>query len=249
MRDPLHHALFCALLPTALLASCSDDARVETTGFPGQFSAGGGTSGEVIARTGEERTVEGASGTPGIPEGSGGNTSGAALGGTTSGSTLAGGGTAPAAADGTASAPSAGTTPPADAGASAPSASPASSAPSAGAAAPSPPSAGTAASASAPQSEADRKAAEAARAEREKQQLAAAMDRIAERWQQQAAGAGRKAAAPTPVDAQQGFEQSERQSSPSGQPEGELSPRAAEHPIRSEKRGTAPPSEDVKQPR
>ncbi len=46
------------------------------TGFPGQVSAAGGTSGEVMARAGELRKVEDEAGTPGIPKGAGGNTAG-----------------------------------------------------------------------------------------------------------------------------------------------------------------------------
>jgi hypothetical protein len=52
------------------------------TRFPGQVTAGGGTSGEVLARSGT--TVDGnyAGGTPGIAGGAGGNTGGAETGGT-----------------------------------------------------------------------------------------------------------------------------------------------------------------------
>jgi hypothetical protein len=52
------------------------------TRFPGQVTAGGGTSGEVLAQAG--RVAEGsyAGGTPGIAGGAGGNTGGPATGGT-----------------------------------------------------------------------------------------------------------------------------------------------------------------------
>lgn len=101
----------CALA----LAGCGDDGagggnEVRQTRFPGQVSAGGGTSGEIMARNapattpgstpgtagptgapGARETVRGqapaggVAGTPSIPEGAGGTPSGAAMGGTTSG--------------------------------------------------------------------------------------------------------------------------------------------------------------------
>jgi hypothetical protein len=53
------------------------------TKFPGQVSAGGGTSGQVLARSSQPKTDSTyAGGTPGIAGGSGGTTSGAATGGT-----------------------------------------------------------------------------------------------------------------------------------------------------------------------
>jgi hypothetical protein len=52
------------------------------TRFPGQVTAGGGTSGEVIARAGGAKSGAYMGGTPGIPMGSGGNTGGPATGGT-----------------------------------------------------------------------------------------------------------------------------------------------------------------------
>ena len=77
-----------ALLLCLLAVGCSghgDDAtRAETgvlkTGFPGQITAGGGTSGEVLAQT-TKKDGSYAGGTPGIAGGSGGNTGGAATGG------------------------------------------------------------------------------------------------------------------------------------------------------------------------
>lgn len=61
--------------------------EVTQTKFPGMVTSGGDTSGQVLARSksSEVSSSSKASGTPGIPEGSGGNTSGAALGGTTGG--------------------------------------------------------------------------------------------------------------------------------------------------------------------
>jgi hypothetical protein len=61
-------------------ASAAD--RVAQTRFPGQVTAGGGTSGEVIARAGGAKSGAYPGGTPGIPMGSGGNTGGPATGGT-----------------------------------------------------------------------------------------------------------------------------------------------------------------------
>jgi hypothetical protein len=53
------------------------------TKFPGQVTAGGGTSGQVMARSSKPETNAAyAGGTPGIAGGSGGNAAGAALGGT-----------------------------------------------------------------------------------------------------------------------------------------------------------------------
>jgi hypothetical protein len=63
----------------------SSDTGVRQTHFPGEVTAGGGTSGEVMERSKKVASSGAPSGTPGIPEGSEGNTSGAALGGTTSG--------------------------------------------------------------------------------------------------------------------------------------------------------------------
>ncbi len=77
------------ILMLAALLGCSPrgdagapSVGVRNTGFPGQVTAGGGTSGEVIAQA--KRAADGsyAGGTPGIAGGSGGNTGGAATGGT-----------------------------------------------------------------------------------------------------------------------------------------------------------------------
>ena len=69
-----------------LLAACSRsdaDAGVRKTGFPGQVTAGGGTSGEVLAKAGKPVTDSSyAGGTPGIAGGAGGTTGGAATAGT-----------------------------------------------------------------------------------------------------------------------------------------------------------------------
>jgi len=72
----------------ACAAGCDRDHTQAANGviqtkFPGQVTAGGGTSGAVIARSSRPVTdATYAGGTPGIAGGSGGNTSGAATAGT-----------------------------------------------------------------------------------------------------------------------------------------------------------------------
>lgn len=86
---------FAALPLLLALAACerSGDAASIDTRFPGQVSAQGGTSGQVMnpAVNASDPAAK-AAGTPGIPEGSGGTTSGARLGGTTGGSSIGGSG-------------------------------------------------------------------------------------------------------------------------------------------------------------
>ena len=75
-----------AALALALLAGCKQhgDGAQAQTHFPGMVSAGGHTSGEVMAANGGNKTNGVyAGGTPGIAGGAGGNTSGAGTGGTT----------------------------------------------------------------------------------------------------------------------------------------------------------------------
>ena len=76
------------LAACTLLAGCDrghanpKDGVIQTK-FPGQLTAGGGTSGQVMARSAKPETNAAyAGGTPGIAGGSGGNTAGAAMGGT-----------------------------------------------------------------------------------------------------------------------------------------------------------------------
>lgn len=91
-------------LGIAALAGCGRGSgeppagsALRQTELPGQVTAGGATSGTVIAsaaRTASAPAKDMAAasreaGTPGIPEGSGGNTSGARLGGSTGSSALA----------------------------------------------------------------------------------------------------------------------------------------------------------------
>jgi hypothetical protein len=62
------------------LAACGRDdptRNVNQTKFPGQVTAGGSTSGEIMARTKRDTTVSNSTGgTPGIPKGAGGTTGG-----------------------------------------------------------------------------------------------------------------------------------------------------------------------------
>ena len=80
----------CLVAALALLTvGCSRNTAPASDGviqtkFPGQVTAGGGTSGEIIARSSRPVTdATYAGGTPGIAGGAGGNTSGAETGGTT----------------------------------------------------------------------------------------------------------------------------------------------------------------------
>ncbi|MFC4933401.1 hypothetical protein [Massilia sp. GCM10023247] len=76
-------AVACVLFAGCDRGHTSASAGVEQTKFPGQVTAGGLTSGQIIARSPKPETnATYAGGTPGIAGGSGGNTGGAALGGT-----------------------------------------------------------------------------------------------------------------------------------------------------------------------
>ena len=73
----------CALLTACQRAEAPAAHGVIQTGYPGQMTAGGGSSGEVMARTARPATdATYAGGTPGIAGGAGGNTGGAETGGT-----------------------------------------------------------------------------------------------------------------------------------------------------------------------
>jgi hypothetical protein len=91
MTRTIHPSTLALLLAGALAASgCGrqDDMHpsgVKQTGFPGQLTAGGGSSGSVLSQAKVVSRSTAPAGTPGIPQGSGGNTSGAAMGGTTPG--------------------------------------------------------------------------------------------------------------------------------------------------------------------
>lgn len=73
----------CALLGACRRAEAPATHGVVQTKYPGQMTAGGGSSGEVMARTARPETdASYAGGTPGIAGGAGGNTGGAETGGT-----------------------------------------------------------------------------------------------------------------------------------------------------------------------
>lgn len=80
-------ALAAGLILAAFFAGCQDQQRPRTadgvvnTKFPGGVASGGGTSGEVMARSQVVGEAGNVSGTPGIPAGAGGNTGGTATGG------------------------------------------------------------------------------------------------------------------------------------------------------------------------
>src|SRR5690606_25215807 len=84
---PLTHTRWLPALAVFVLAACGpDEPQVMENAFPGQVSAGGATSGEIVASAKSSDTKpgsEGPEGTPGIPQGSGGTTSGPNMGGTT----------------------------------------------------------------------------------------------------------------------------------------------------------------------
>ena len=79
----LMHAAAAALLLSAAGCKQHGDNAMRETKFPGMVTAGGGTSGQVMAaHAGPKTDATYAGGTPGIAGGAGGNTSGAATGGT-----------------------------------------------------------------------------------------------------------------------------------------------------------------------
>lgn len=77
------------------LGACGERAagnrsEAQQTGFPGHLAAGSKSSGEIMERSQQAIKSQMPSGTPGIPEGAGGTTSGPAMGGTSPGSAVAG---------------------------------------------------------------------------------------------------------------------------------------------------------------
>jgi hypothetical protein len=218
------------LLAAALvLAGCggrhdASNDRMNQTGFPGMVTAGGHTSGEVMAANTPNGAVNrGPAGTPGIPGGAEGNTGGAGLASSVPKTTdIAANTTAPAGAGAPQTSASAAPTPNSQIAATA--ANSAASAPgvnnSAPPAAPASASvaAGAAPAASAPLSAASAAALQARQAQQELEQV---QDIVAARWKARAAGgafANAQARPSTPVQVV----------------------------VRSEKLGTAPPSPDTK---
>ena len=199
----------CALLS---LAACSGgdrrgEAEAPRSGAPGHVSAGGATSGEVIAqaKVSGASASNGPAGTPGIPQGSGGTTGGPNMGGATG---------AQAASDRPGQGSSdtrPGTSAAGDAKQDRPQG----------------PADRDATNKEAGNKESAAKEAAKAAADRQQQQLVAAMDRVALRWRERQAG-------PQSGKREEGADES--RSSP------------AQQPPRSEKHGSAPASEDVKQP-
>jgi hypothetical protein len=77
-------AAVAALMLVAAGCKQHGDANQQQTHFPGMITAGGHTSGQVMAANGGGKTNGTyAGGTPGIAGGAGGNSSGAGIGGTT----------------------------------------------------------------------------------------------------------------------------------------------------------------------
>jgi hypothetical protein len=260
MHNSRRYAGGCALALALFASGCSDRQNIASNGvrqtnFPGHLAAGGKSSGEVMQQKGEAVKSSMPSGTPGIPQGAGGTTSGPAMGGTTPGAATAGNapkgqmaGETPVGGD-AARAGAAGTAPtksPADAAGATAAAAPAAPAASTSAAQPAAPAApaaaGTPAAAAAtspaPQPSAPQQAA--SRAQQEKQELAAAMDEVTRRWRAEAAKNGRQTHPPTPIEAVAGINASNAQ---------DHTRTSMPPPVRSEKEGSAAPSEDVKKPK
>jgi hypothetical protein len=243
------HTLAIAALLTLTLAGCNDNrggnitASERQTKFPGMVAAGGGTSGEVMKQSGEKVGAAMPAGTPGIPGGAGGNTSGAAMGGTTPGAAVAGqapkGAMAgersisgePSGAKGASgeAAPAAGKPEErAQAGVATPQQ-----------AVPGQPTPAAQAQPSANPAPAAKPDA-AAQAAKEKQELVASMDAVAARWRSDAAKNGWPVHAATSVAPVAGIATS------GAQPHTAAS---VPPPVKSEKSGNAPASEDVKRPK
>jgi colicin import membrane protein len=99
------------------------------------------------------------------------------------------------------------------------------------------------------QAAADKKAKADAQAAKEKESLAASMDAVASRWRSRASQQGWKTHPPVAIAAAApaGISAPITGAAPAGQPAGQLTPAGAAAPIKSEKLGTAAPSQDVKQ--
>jgi hypothetical protein len=237
---------FAALL---MLAGCGDHGGAGSrpvsqaeTHFPGMVTAGGGTSGEVMKQSGEKVGASMPAGTPGTPRGMEGNTGGTAMGGTTPSGAAAGAAPKGAMAgerkiEGAPDAAKGST------GEAAPTAGKPGERAQAGAATPQQQIAGQPAPAGkegaganpAPAAKPDA----AAQAEKEKQELAASMDKVAANWRAAAAKNNWTTHPATPVQPAAGIAASAQQ------PQGASAP----PPVKSEKAGNAPVSEDVKRPK
>jgi hypothetical protein len=220
--DALRRTLaVCAVLG---LAACSGDRQAESaaqrSGVPGHVSAGGATSGEVIAQAEGQGTggSAGPEGTPGIPQGAGGTTGGPNMGGSTG---------AQAASERPARLPSSDGRPGTGATHDEKQDRPAGSG-SAGTAAGSPDNGKDAAAKDTAAKEAAAKEAAAKEAaDRQQKQLVAAMERASDHWRARQASPNGGTAADATDDSRAA---------------------PAQQPPSSEKHGNAPASEDVKQP-
>ncbi|MFL6674372.1 MAG: hypothetical protein ACJ8LG_13900 [Massilia sp.] len=97
------------------------------------------------------------------------------------------------------------------------------------------------------QAAAAKKAKADAQAQKDKQELLDTMDSVNARWRSRAAAQGLKVNPPVAVAAQPAATATPLTgAAPAGQPDGKMTATAQAAPIRSEKLGTAPPSEDVK---
>ena len=92
---------------------------------------------------------------------------------------------------------------------------------------------------------AEKKALAQAQAEKEKQALAASMDALSARWRSRAATEGWDVKPPV-ATSMPALMQPATQAGQAGQPGGVMGPATQAAPIKSEKSGTAAPSEDVK---
>ncbi len=229
------HRIAASLILLLGLAGCGESqeqARESNqTGFPGQVTAGGLVSGDVMAKNGTLQAKPDAQGSPVfVPakapaQSPPAPSSEQARGGSDTG-------TAQVKTEGTPGIPegSGGNVSGTEMGGTTPDA----------AATENPPaSSGDSGGSSSAESEKASKEAEAkAKAEKEKQQLAAAMDRVAQRWQETAAQRGWQTESADSSGGMNGMSRGQSETSAIGLPT----------VVRSEKLGTAPPSEDIKQP-
>ncbi|WP_334187942.1 hypothetical protein [Noviherbaspirillum sp.] len=246
--------LAASIAVAALAGGCDNvgstaGSNVRQTGFPGQVSAGSATSGQVMARSGNEAKAAGAPGASGSagspPATAPAGPKDQAAAGANAGQEAVRGQSPAGGVSGTPGIPegSGGTTSGAAMGGTTSGAAATQVAPPPGGAAPNVP-----AQTADQQAAAVKKQQAAAQAEKEKQDLAASMDKVAERWRSRATANGWETHPPTAVAAVPGIKASEAQAGPSGQPGGRVGDAAANAPVRSEKQDTAPASPDVKDP-
>lgn len=233
------HCIVASSILLLGLAGCGESQEQakesHQTGFPGQFTAGGLTSGEVMAKNGTLQAKPDAQGSPVfVPAKAPAQSQAAPQSAAPSPEQARGGsdtGTAQVKTEGTPGIPegSGGNVSGTEMGGTTPDA----------AATENPPAPSSSSGGSSAESEKASKEAEAkAKAEKEKQQLAAAMDRVAQRWQETAAQRGWQTESADSSGGTGDMNMGQSETSAIGLPT----------VIRSEKLGTAPPSEDIKQP-